>query len=73
MPLQPRKPMHPGLQQKQRGQQVGGGDSSLLHCHENQFEGMCSALRSLQKDTDLAQEHPEEGHEEDQRAGAFPI
>jgi len=63
---------HPGLHQKQRGQQVKGGDSvPLLHSSKTPLGVLCPALGST------AQERhgpvgmdPEEGHKNDQRTGA---
>ena len=60
---------YPGLHQKQRGQQVKGGDSALLLCSgENPPEVLCPALEpSAPERHGPVGAGPEEGHEDGQR------
>ena len=62
---------YPGLHQKQRGQQVEGGDSApLLHSGETPPRVLCPALEpSAQQGHGPVGAGPEEGHETDQRGG----
>jgi len=63
---------YPGLHQKQRGQQVEGGDSAPLLCSGDTPSGvLCPVLGpSAQERPGAVGVGPEEGHEDDPRAGA---
>jgi len=63
---------YPGLNQKQHGQQVEGGDSASLLCSgETPPEVLHPALEpSAQEGHGAVGEGPEEGHKVDPRAGA---
>jgi len=67
-----RSQLHPGLQQKNTGQQGDGGDYSPLLCpYETLPEVLCAGLRpSAQERCVTTGAGPEEGHKDDQRAGA---
>ena len=68
----PESPSYPGLQ-KQHGQQVKGSDSAPLRCSRETPPGaLHPALRSsVQERHGPVGAGPEEGHENDQRAGAL--
>ena len=64
--------LYPGLHEKKRGQQVeGGGSAPLLCSHETPHGVLCPAPESAAQ-----QRHgpvavvPEEGHKDDEKAGA---
>ncbi|KAK4826703.1 hypothetical protein QYF61_010918 [Mycteria americana] len=67
----PESQLYPGLHQKKRGQQVEGGDSApLLHSGETPPGVLRPALEaSAQEGHGAVGVGPEEGHENDQRAG----
>jgi len=68
----PEGKLYPGLHQEQRGQQVKGGDSALLLCSGETPPGLLRpALKpSAQEGHGCVGAGPEEGHEDDPRAGA---
>ncbi|GAB0181615.1 mitochondrial enolase superfamily member 1 [Grus japonensis] len=68
----PESQPYPGLHHKKCGQQVKGGDSaSLLHSHEIPPGVLCPALAApVQNRHRCVRAGPEEGHKDDQRAGA---
>ena len=62
-------PLYPGLPQKQRSQQVKGGDSApSLHSGETPPGVLRPALEPSAQERHRA--GPEEGHKDDQRSGA---
>ena len=63
---------YPGLHHKQRGQQAEGGDSALLLCPGETPSGvLCPALELPAQERHGADGMgPEQGHKNDQRAGA---
>ncbi|PKU43453.1 rna-directed dna polymerase from mobile element jockey-like [Limosa lapponica baueri] len=69
----PESQLHPGLYQKQCGQRAEGGDSALLlHSGETPPGVLRSALGpSAQEGHGPVVKGPEEGREDDQRAGAL--
>jgi len=66
---------YPGLHQKRCGQQGQGGDCPSLLCPCEALSGVpCWGLEPLVHKKDRAvRERLEEGHKEDQRAGAPPL
>ena len=61
---------HPGLHQEKCDQQVEGGDSGPLLCSHETPSGV---LGPTTQGHGTVGADPEEGHEDDQRAGAPPI
>jgi len=68
----PEDQLYPGLYQKQRGQQVEGGDSTpLLGSGETPLGVLCPALEpSAHEGHAAVRAGPEEGHKDDSRPGA---
>ena len=68
-PCSPESQLYPELHQKKLGQQIEGGDSSLLLCTGETSPGvLCPDTKfSVQKRDGPAGVHPEEGHKNDPR------
>ena len=65
---------YPGLHQERGDQKVEGADSARLLCScETPPEVLCPVLRPPAQEHRIVGVDPEEGHKDDQRAGAPPL
>ena len=71
----PEGQLYPGLHQEKHDQQVEGGDSAPLLCSSETPPGeLCPVLEPpAQEGHGVVGVGPEEGHEDDQQAGAPPL
>ena len=65
------RPLHPGLHQKRGDQQGERGDALLCHCEAS--SGVPGPRLGPQDRQGAVGEGPEEGHKNDQKAGASPL
>ena len=74
-PHSPESQLHPGLNQKKRGQQVKGGNSAPLLCTGEASPGvLCPVAESSEQErSGPVRAHPEEGHKNDPRDGTPPL